>query len=152
MVQLVWHVFCTLKDLWPFCLVIMTVAHEKPPNFRVGPLNLVIVMELAARYFIIKALHGTAPTYISDLISVRQHKRCLVYSGASTVLLFPQGKICTFGDWALNMAAPGTCFQSNCAIYHLWRLLNLTWKCTFLNLLFSFLETYFKNKLIILSL
>lgn len=54
-----------------------------------------------------KALHGMAPDYIRDLITIRQHSRYSLRSSSSIVLEFPQGKMLrSFGDRAFSVAAP----------------------------------------------
>jgi len=58
------------------------------------------------------------------LINVRQPASYSLRSSASTVLLFPKGKmLSTFGDRAFSMAAPnfGIRFQQSCAT-HLLKL------------------------------
>ena len=48
-----------------------------------------------------------APHYISHLINVRQPVSYSLRSSASTVLLFPKGKmLSTFGDRTFSMAMP----------------------------------------------
>ena len=54
-----------------------------------------------------RAIHGIAPHYISNLINVRQPVSYSLRSCASTVLVFPKGKMLSiFGDRTLSMAAP----------------------------------------------
>lgn len=52
-----------------------------------------------------KSLHGTAPQYINDLITVKQFTHHL-RSNAETVLTVDKTNLATYGDRAFSISAP----------------------------------------------
>ncbi len=55
--------------------------------------------------YVFKALHGLAPEYISDLISLHQSYRSL-HSNDQLHLMVPRSRLKCKGDWAFYVAAP----------------------------------------------
>ena len=55
--------------------------------------------------YVFKALHGLAPEYISDLISLHQSNRSL-RSDDQLHLMVPRSRLKCKGDWAFSVAAP----------------------------------------------
>ena len=54
-----------------------------------------------------KALHGIAPSYISDLIKVKHNTRYSLRSNEGVCLMHPKGRMKkSFGDRSFSVAAP----------------------------------------------